>query len=235
MIFFLNLCSYSQNLSNKELFDQAKKVYDEKKYDQAINDYEKIISSGMNNSAVYYNLGNAYFKNKNISKAIKNYYKAIEISPRDKDINQNLQIIKSKLRDLNRKEDSVFEKAAFKFNLNEWYIVSILFFVLSCFSVIIFFKYKNDLNMWFMIFSVLFLLIFGSFFIYRIMDNTNTYAVISSKAVLVKSGPGNDYTTSFELHEGTKIKILRTTGIWSEIEAFGSLRGWLKDNEIEKI
>ena len=50
--------SYSQN-SN---FDEANMLYNEGRYIDAIDVYNKILDSGLHSSDLYFNIGNSYYK-----------------------------------------------------------------------------------------------------------------------------------------------------------------------------
>ena len=52
---------FSQNVD--ELFSTANKYYNESKYEEAIQIYEKIIERDVFSEDLYLNLGNAYFQN----------------------------------------------------------------------------------------------------------------------------------------------------------------------------
>jgi hypothetical protein len=51
-------------------FDSANKLYDQVKYGEAVQVYEKLIESGVRAETVYFNLGNARFKSGQIGLAI---------------------------------------------------------------------------------------------------------------------------------------------------------------------
>jgi len=52
---------FSQSVD--ELFNTANKYYNENKYEEAIQIYEKIIEIDVFSEDLYLNLGNAYFQN----------------------------------------------------------------------------------------------------------------------------------------------------------------------------
>lgn len=58
---------------------------------EAARIYEGLIAAGVNDSAVYYNLGNAYFQQGATPQAIAAYRRAAELAPRDADIRANLE------------------------------------------------------------------------------------------------------------------------------------------------
>ena len=79
-----------------KLFNEANDLFISKKYKKSIELYEKIIDSGQENSTVFYNLGNAYYRSGDIGHAIWAYKHANKFSPRDKDIIHNLKIARQK-------------------------------------------------------------------------------------------------------------------------------------------
>ena len=69
---------------------EAARMYQEGDYAKAIELYNQILDSDRESAAVYYNLGNAYYKTGETAKAILNYERALLIQPGDKDAKYNL-------------------------------------------------------------------------------------------------------------------------------------------------
>ena len=61
-----------------DLFDAAEKP---EQYREAAKEFETILADGFRSGAVYYNLGNAYFRAGEYGRAILNYRKANSIFP----------------------------------------------------------------------------------------------------------------------------------------------------------
>ena len=72
--------------------------YTKGNHQQAIKDHEDLLKNGVS-PEVYYNLGNAYYRTDNITKAVPAYERAHLLSPGDEDINFNLQFARSKTID----------------------------------------------------------------------------------------------------------------------------------------
>lgn len=70
-----------------ELFDAAKSKQD---YEDCARELESILSDGFRSGAVYYNLGNAYYRAGEFGRAISNYRKALPYRPRDAYLRANL-------------------------------------------------------------------------------------------------------------------------------------------------
>jgi hypothetical protein len=75
-------------LRSLEVFDSAKSPDD---YRESAKILESILADGFRNGAVYYNLGNAYFRAGEFGRAILNYRKAKPYRPRDPYLSANLQ------------------------------------------------------------------------------------------------------------------------------------------------
>ena len=73
-----------------QVFLAANEAYVNSGFIEAVLYYENIISSGIINGDVFYNLGNSYLKTGETGKAILNYRKAELFIPRDEDLQANL-------------------------------------------------------------------------------------------------------------------------------------------------
>ena len=80
-------------------FEKANRFYDGQQFDSAMYYYEKIVESGINNSTVYYNLGNTCYRLKKIGMARLYYEKAARLSPGDQDIMSNIRFVNSNIVD----------------------------------------------------------------------------------------------------------------------------------------
>ncbi len=87
---------YSQELS----YNIANTLYQQKKYPEAIKEYEKALSSSHAewNQRVFFNQGNAFFQSGDFSKAVDSYRKALELNPADQDAKHNLELALEKLQ-----------------------------------------------------------------------------------------------------------------------------------------
>jgi hypothetical protein len=82
-----------------DLFTRAGQEYDAGSYLQAAVLYDSLTQAGFGNAAVYFNLGNAYFRAGNVGRAIWAYRSAGTLAPRDPDIEANLIVARLAARD----------------------------------------------------------------------------------------------------------------------------------------
>jgi len=236
-LILFNTFGFSQNQSFIEKFIEANKLYEQQKYSEAINVYKELLST--KSMEVYYNIGNAYFKDKKIGYAILYYEKALKISPRDPDINYNLDYVRSFVKET-AVQDTVgkFLNQMYNFvTLNELVLfTSIILLVLT--GLLFFYLFKKvELVYWLSIgFGILFfvLLIWTCSRIYQNEDVI--YAIVVESLAEAKSAPQDDYTTSFTIPEGKKVQILQTRDGWYEIFLKSeNLKGWVKKEVLEII
>src|SRR5579871_2570851 len=79
-------------------FVSANKLYEEGKFSDAASAYETLIQGGTVSSALYFNLGNAYFKSGQLGRAVAAYRDAQRLSPRDPEVRANLQFVRGQVQ-----------------------------------------------------------------------------------------------------------------------------------------
>ena len=86
---------------------EADSAYTQGRYQQAVKAYEQLLKQGVS-ADLYYNLGNAYYRTDDITRAVLNYERALLLSPGDADIRFNLQMARSKTIDKITPESEMF-------------------------------------------------------------------------------------------------------------------------------
>jgi tetratricopeptide (TPR) repeat protein len=81
---------FSSQDSSSSVFTQGNSEYQKGNYASAEQYYSRILKSGADSGALYYNLGNACFKQKRLGEAIYYWEKALQKLPADRDIKENL-------------------------------------------------------------------------------------------------------------------------------------------------
>lgn len=80
-------------------FFHGNQLYGEAKYADAAAEYEKVLATGVESPALYFNLGNAYFKTGDIGQTILNYERARQFMPGDPDLRANLNFAREQSGD----------------------------------------------------------------------------------------------------------------------------------------
>ena len=225
--------------------NNADTEYQKGNYQQAIRDYEEILKNG-ESAEIYFNLGNAYYRTDNITKAVLNYERARLLSPGDDDINFNLQFARSKTIDKITPESEMFFVTWYKSLVNftsvdNWAKTGILCIVMALLLVLLY-LFGPQLMLrkigFFggLAFFVIFLL--SNLFAFQqkqALDN-RTGAIIISPSVNIKKTPAKNSTDQFVLHEGTRVDIIdKGMTDWRCIRVGDGREGWIETKAIEEI
>ena len=223
----------------------ADSAYVRGNYQEAIKGYESLLKQG-SSAELYYNLGNAYYRTENITRAVLNYERALLLSPGDGDIRFNLQIARSKTIDKIVPESEMFFVTWYRSLVN---IMSVdgrgrTALVSLALVIVLFLVYLFSARVWmqkvgFFGGGVLFaLFILSNIFAWQQRQQLlyRQGAIVVAPSVTVKSTPAQNGTDLFILHEGTKVEI--TDGSmknWREIRLADGKKGWLESKKIEVI
>ena len=244
LLIFLMVISCSYSMDIHKLFNEANDLFISKKYKKSIELYEKIIDSGQDNSTVFYNLGNAYYRSGDIGHAIWAYKHANKSSPRDKDIIHNLKIAEAKKIDrINSPQlfilHDFYRKIKSSMTMFELILVGgILFFIFSLLWIEqIFSGKKNVLSKGIFQILLTFIIIVHTV----ILDMAFERKRISNEAIIVEksdaqSGPFlGDNKVLFKINEGSVVEILDEKNNWSEIILIDGKKGWVLSNALRKM
>lgn len=224
---------------------KANTLYDQNEFAKAIELYENILTEGYQSSDLYFNLGNAFYKNGEITRAIINFERAKLLAPNDEDITYNLELANQYVVDeIEPLPQSLFSKW-FKsiINLNNadgWAAISLICFVLTLvFALLYYLSRSVVLKKTAFAIAILMLVISISTFTFaRHQKNkieNRTYAIITSPTVTVKASPNAGGTDLFVIHEGLKVNIADQLNNWLQIRLEDGNSGWVQNNVLERI
>jgi tetratricopeptide (TPR) repeat protein len=223
----------------------ANTYYAKGQFKEAVGAYQQIINSGFQSAAVYYNLGNAYYKLGEIPSALLYYEKAHKLSPGDEDINFNIRFANLKTTDkIDETPEFFLTKWWHEFilgaSVNALVIISILLALLGSAILIVYF-FTNSVGIKrasFYISIILFCVSVLTIFIaHRQVDyfSGHKQAIIFAGIVNIKSGPAEQAATLFVLHEGTKVNLLDNNNGWVRVKLINGNQGWIKMTDVKEI
>ena len=82
----------------QDAFDAANAAYADGRYEEAAAMYQTLLDE-QPDATLYYNLGNARFKQGELAQAILNYERALRLKPNYKDAQYNLAFAQSRITD----------------------------------------------------------------------------------------------------------------------------------------
>ena len=242
----ISLISFFSPLSTQAATKaEADSAYAAGRYQDAIKGYESLLKHGAS-ADLYYNLGNAYYRSEDITRAVLNYERAFMLSPGDKDIRHNLQMARSKTIDKITPESEFFFVTWMRSLINimsvdAWAQMALIALALA---IILALVYLFADTVWLRkigffgggLLLLLFLLSNLFAFLQKQELVQHRGAIVISSAVNVKSTPAQNGTDLFILHEGTRVDIIDDQmQQWKQVRVADGKEGWVEAKQIETI
>lgn len=248
VILLLSLGS-SMNIQAKDLdslWTAGVQAYTDGKFADASTAWTSIEESGQKSAKLYYNLGNAWFKQGNYPKAILNYERALRLDPSYSDARYNLEFTGNFVQDKIEPVPefilkSVARKVCYVMSSNVWAVIFLVLLAAALMMGLLFLLGSSvgKRRAGFYCGIVLLLLSAGalSFSAWQKSDSVKTdTAIVMSPVSSVKSSPSSGSSKDlFVIHEGTKVTILDEVGSWKNISLADGRQGWIPAADLEVI
>lgn len=227
------------------LWHQAAADYAAGNWQDALEKYKQIESSGLTSDRLCYNIGNAYYKNGELGEAILYYEKALRLNPSNADARFNLAIARESVIDrIEVVPEFILVKwvrdVKYLLSSNAWAWVALVLMTLVSLCMLGF-RYFRSIG-WrrfsFILACVLFVLMISAY-LFSLGERGDVLSedegIVMLPVSSVKSSPGEDGKSLFILHEGTKVEILDRLGSWLKVEISDGRQGWMPSGDIEVI
>ncbi len=242
---FSLLCIFNLSAADSKRLAEANKLYAAEKYAEADSLYTAVLQEEGSSAALYYNLGNAKYKQGEIASAILNYERALKLDPNNEDIHFNLEMAKAQTTDKIEELDKFFLSEWNKslqgvFSSNGWSRLAIICFLLTLGGVALYFFGKvvalRKSAFFVSIFTAI-ICVVSIVYAKRQKDEQLTHdtAIIFAPSTTGKGSPDESGTDLFVLHEGTKVKVKSTLNGWVEIQMADGNVGWIPEKDLEII
>ncbi len=213
-------------------FERGVKLYQDGSYAEAEEAFREVSGPS---STVYYNLGNACYKQGKLGEAVLNWEKTLALDPLDDECAHNLEIASRHLRDAVPPDNTALPL--------RW-LMSALFGI-----PVVYLEYAA---------AILWLLANVAFLTHNLLrgrigtirnvaiasmaacslaaallglnlyrQHADKYGVLIVAEETLRSGPGEQNTGLMQIHEGLKVKVLNTQGDWAAVKIAGGYSGWL--------
>lgn len=228
-----------------ELYSKGVEAYTNEDFAQAITHWEKLLASGYYSDKLYYNIGNAWFKEGSIPGAILYFEKALLLKPFNEDYRYNLEIAKSYTIDRFEIVPEVFFMKWYRMvslvaNSNQWAVMSLGFFIVSLILILLYLfslhigikKSSFIAGLVFLFFSIIAISL--SYMNHNIKQK-HQYAIIYTPVVTGRSSPDLEAKELFVIHEGSKVRIEEQLGEWVEVRLSDGNIGWVLLADVRKV
>jgi tetratricopeptide (TPR) repeat protein len=219
------------------------KAYNLGDYERAIDEWRSCADNGLSDADLFYNLGNAYFRNGKLGFSIFYYKKALRLRANDEDILHNLKYAQAMTRDKvdEEEEENPILSALFRMHhaislkAQLWIMLGI-FWVIAFAAVAIMFSLREKLKNIFtgIIFALTIVLcVFGASAGYKIIVlETDITGVVTAADADVTSAPSDKAQTLNTLSEGTSFQVISTQGNYAEIKLGEKIKGFVRLSDV---
>lgn len=230
---------YTQAATLAQDSDEAKQMFA-----QAASKYQQLVDSGIRNSPLYVNLGNAYTQSGQIGRAIANYSHALSIDPTNAEALSNLSLANSKTKTTSPSGLSYLFSS-----LNQKVVGQIgwtpVVLTLACSSTIfwglIIARTIGGGNRLLLFASVpCILLLLSAVSAWQVLNATKInsgQAIVVVDQLRLFAGEGEQFATTgnIDAAQGQRITVLANRGAWMQIRTASGITGWIIANEVEVL
>ncbi len=228
-----------------DAFGQAERLYQEDWYAEAIEIYESIRESGVEDGVLYYNLGNAYFKSGRLGLAIVSYERALKLLPGDDDVRANLAFANTLVSgglaepplplaigwivDSYRRSDP----SALAWTLGLAFFVGGI-----AVSLLLLDRWPALRTPAFgvLVASSAVALVAGASLLVKVRaERGRVDGIVVTENAYVRSGPLESSPRLAEIHEGLKVRIQGEREGFLQVTLANGLTGWLPRGQVERI
>jgi hypothetical protein len=205
-------------------------------YRQAVMRYESIVTTGgIHNGKLYYNIGNCYFRIKDIGRAILNYRRAMQYIPNDPNLRQNLAVARRQRQDrIDEAQDTRVFKTLFfwhyDLSTHTRILLFSIFFAAGWLMAILRRFAARSILKWGVVISLgASVLLGGSLATEAVARSRTTPGVIIDTAVTARKGNSEAYAQSFTqpLHAGTEFTVIEKRDNWYYIRLADERTCWI--------
>ncbi len=234
--------------SPQEAFARAETLYQEQRYDEAAGVYESMRALGIEDAALDYNLGNAYFKAGRLGLSVLSYERALVLAPGDEDARTNLLYANELVADA--VEEAPLPLAVRwavdvyrSLQPNFLAILLSIAFVLggAALTLVLYDAWRqpqwgrSSAIVTLVVCATLALASGGALAAKANAAANRVEAIVLTENAYVRSGPGDANPRLAEIHEGLKVRVISEREGWYQVTLANGLTGWLRAAEIETI
>jgi tetratricopeptide (TPR) repeat protein len=238
----LKLSAFSDQ---EEVFQRGVEAYEARNYDLALESFLFLVEEGIVNAELFHNIGNTYYRQNELGLAILNYKKGLKLQPNNRLLKNNLNYLLALTKDRQTTEETnpfllILHRIVFALSLNSLFLLTlfiILLIVLVINTLIIYYK-NNERTVPLFILSLLIVLFLlsGTVSLYRWRDyKDDSEGVLISSSTTGYSGPAEDYTNLFTIHEGMIIIVNIEGEDWSQITLPSGVTGWIRNDSFRRV
>jgi tetratricopeptide (TPR) repeat protein len=206
------------------------------RYSAAVGYYNSIIDSGIRNAGLYYNLANAYFRLDKTGLSVLNYRRALLYSPGDKQIQYNLEYVRTKQKNgfTVQTEHEIFQILFFWHYWIPLRIKAVLFIIANTlfWGALVLNRFGRPLFWLIAVPLVAGIFLSGSLFL-DWKSSKVVHGVVTRDSTIGRMGDSRSYESSFDapLYQGVEFEIEQQRVGWILAELPNGELTWLEEKD----
>ena len=231
IVFCLFVLSPAANAAtNDDSFAKANTEFNAGYFKAAITDYGAVVQSGEWSANLFYDLGNAYFRDSDFGRAILNYERALQLDRNHPEADANLRIARDQTHALELAR-APMEKYLNFAGANSFAILAAILF----WGTIILLILRRRKVVWMTI--GLLLIASCGLAVYKLESGTRgqAVAIVVGDNVEARVATADSAKSVLALPPGSEVVILQERGDWSYAALPNDQRGWISAKAVEKV
>lgn len=214
-----------------DTFARGNLAYEQGDYPAAIGAYEQLVEESVVDVAVFFNLGNAYYRSGRLGPAIANYERALQLHPDLDYVRENLEkCVAETERRLGRPLPSDWEQSLLFWHYNlpqraTRFMAAVSWFLLwTLLGLRLLRPWKYLLRAAIIVGALAVLFGVSAW----VKAHGDLYAVANERRVPVHYGRSDDEVVRFELYEGDRVLVDERDQDWVRVTTVDGERGWAR-------
>lgn len=222
--------SDGRSRTGDELFANANTEFKAGYFKAAITDYSGVVQSGEWSANLFYDLGNAYFRDSDFGRAILNYERALQLDRNHAEADANLRIARDQTHALELASAPLEKYLNFGSAKSFTILAAILFW-----GTIILLILRQRKVLWMTI--GLLLTASCGLAVYKLENGTRGQgiAVVVADNTDARVATADSAKSVLALPPGSEVLILQERGDWSYAALPNDQRGWISTKAVEKV
>ena len=224
-------------LEAEATFTKANADYAAGKFPEAIKGYESLVQGRQWNPALFYDLGNAYYRRGDLGHAILNYERALALDPNQPEARANLHLVRDQARALELPQS--WAEAHLEFLTRDQYAWLTMIALWGAIAILaaLYFAPRRPV-VWIFASVLLGAVSAGAAFAayeFETGSAGRNLAIVTQKNIQARLATAESAGTVLVLPAGSQIKILSTRGDWSYAVLPNDLQGWIPAQSAERV
>ena len=243
MLLALPIAARADLARAQQAFGEGKAHYQRGDYEAALDAYRASREAGYESAALYYNMGNAYFRLDEIGQAVLQYERARRLRPDDPLIRHNLEIARARTPNLYSSLPTPFWARAWRqavsgIGAGTFYGIGLLLYVLAA-GLIGYRIWTGRRPAWlrrsYAVSLTAGLCCIGLGVLASLDGTLGRSAVVLITEAPLRASPTPDASADVAVYEGLVVDVLTTNGPWVEVRLPNGATGWLATDALAEV